>query len=45
MGRICHLLLGHSQLQTTEIYTDVLDDTLRKALEGRHPLSVKVEDS
>ena len=32
-------LLGHSMLQTTEIYTDVLDDALRRAVDESHPLS------
>lgn len=27
-------LLGHSELKTTEIYTDVLDETLRKAMDN-----------
>ena len=37
--------LGHSHLQTTEIYTDVLDDTLREALESNHPLSTACTES
>lgn len=37
-------LLGHANLKTTEIYTDVLDTTLRKAMDD-HPLLDDVTSS
>ncbi|RUT29452.1 site-specific tyrosine recombinase XerD [Arsenicitalea aurantiaca] len=37
--RIVQTLLGHADISTTQIYTHVLDDRLRKLVEGHHPLA------
>ncbi|PPB81874.1 integrase/recombinase XerD [Albidovulum inexpectatum] len=37
--RAIQMMLGHSDISTTEIYTHVLDDTLRDLVLSRHPLA------
>lgn len=37
--RVVQMLLGHTDIATTQIYTHVLDEHLRELLETRHPLS------
>lgn len=37
--RSIQLLLGHSSLQTTQIYTEVSSKTMREAIDNNHPLS------
>lgn len=37
--RVVQMLLGHSDIATTQIYTHVLDEHLRELLETSHPLS------
>lgn len=37
--RVVQTLLGHADIATTQIYTHVLDERLRKLVEDRHPLS------
>ncbi len=39
--RAVQLMLGHSDLTTTQIYTHVVDDKLRDTLEESHPLKGK----
>ena len=36
--RVVQMLLGHADIATTQIYTHVLDEKLRKLVEGHHPL-------
>ena len=38
--RVIQTLLGHADIATTEIYTHVLDDTLRELVLEKHPLAV-----
>jgi integrase/recombinase XerD len=37
--RVVQMLLGHADISTTQIYTHVLDDTLRELVETHHPLA------
>jgi integrase/recombinase XerD len=37
--RVVQMLLGHSDISTTQIYTHVLDDKLRDLVETHHPLA------
>ncbi|HEY0919561.1 site-specific tyrosine recombinase XerD [Devosia sp.] len=37
--RVVQTLLGHADISTTQIYTHVLDDTLRTLVETHHPLA------
>lgn len=37
--RVVQMLLGHTDISTTQIYTHVLDEHLRKLMETHHPLS------
>ncbi|MCY4479299.1 MAG: site-specific tyrosine recombinase XerD [Rhodospirillales bacterium] len=37
--RAVQKMLGHADIATTEIYTHVLDDRLRRLVEGGHPLA------
>jgi integrase/recombinase XerD len=37
--RVVQTLLGHADIATTQIYTHVLDETLRDLVETRHPLA------
>lgn len=37
--RVVQMLLGHADISTTQIYTHVLDETLRNLVESHHPLA------
>ena len=37
--RVIQMLLGHSDISTTEIYTHVLDEKLKELVETHHPLA------
>jgi integrase/recombinase XerD len=37
--RVVQMLLGHSDISTTQIYTHVLDEKLRTLVESHHPLA------
>lgn len=37
--RVVQILLGHADIATTQIYTHVLDDSLRVLVESHHPLA------
>jgi integrase/recombinase XerD len=37
--RVVQTLLGHADISTTQIYTHVLDETLRRLVEDKHPLA------
>jgi integrase/recombinase XerD len=37
--RVVQMLLGHSDISTTQIYTHVLDEKLRELVETHHPLA------
>ena len=37
--RVIQMLLGHSDISTTEIYTHVLDERLKDLVLGHHPLA------
>jgi len=37
--RVVQTLLGHSDITTTQIYTHVLDERLRRLVEDKHPLA------
>ena len=37
--RVIQMLLGHSDISTTEIYTHVLDERLKELVENHHPLA------
>ena len=39
--RVIQTLLGHADIATTEIYTHVLEDTLKELVLNRHPLARK----
>src|SRR4029453_2793644 len=39
--RSVHLMLGHADIATTQIYTQVLDEKLRALVEEKHPLAKK----
>ena len=36
--RAVQMMLGHSDLSTTQVYTQVVEDRLRDVLEEKHPL-------
>ena len=40
--RVVQTLLGHADISTTQIYTHVLDEKLRRLVESHHPLADKV---
>lgn len=42
--RVVQTLLGHADISTTQIYTHVLDDRLRRLVEDSHPLSAAGSD-
>ena len=37
--RVVQMLLGHADISTTQIYTHVLDEKLRRLVESHHPLA------
>ncbi|MGL1608758.1 tyrosine-type recombinase/integrase [Vibrio parahaemolyticus] len=39
--RAVQQLLGHADISTTEIYTHVLEDRLRRLVQDHHPLAEK----
>ena len=39
--RVIQTLLGHSDISTTEIYTHVMDEQLKKLVFNHHPLTKK----
>lgn len=41
--RSIQMLLGHSSLQTTQVYTNVSQGHLRETIDQHHPLSEKIE--
>jgi len=41
--RVVQTLLGHADIATTQIYTHVLDETLRELVESHHPLADAAE--
>jgi integrase/recombinase XerD len=38
--RVVQQLLGHADISTTQIYTHVLEDRLRRLVEENHPLAL-----
>ncbi len=42
--RVVQMLLGHADISTTQIYTHVLDERLRRLVEGHHPLAEGFEE-
>ena len=42
--RSLQVLLGHADIATTQIYTQVLEERLRALVEAHHPLSARRED-
>lgn len=39
--RAVQMMLGHSDLSTTQVYTQVVEDRLRDVIEEKHPLQMK----
>ena len=42
--RAVQMLLGHEDISTTQIYTHVVTDELKRLLETAHPLAAKIEE-